>query len=352
MTKRSKGAKSLAVRKRTPAAAVPPSGDPLDTGDGNSSSSPVKGVQKLYWFLTWNNYTEKNLNDLLKFFRAKAEYFVVQREKGELNGTPHLQGCCKLKTKMRWSEFHLEDDVPPGERKARWFESRNKPACIEYCQKSRTSEGECWKEGKFPKKKVEVKILDDSQLYPYQRSIRDACLPEPDERTINWVYDPIGGIGKTKLIKFMITKYNVIAATLTALKDVACIIAECMENDNKNGGERDFNDNLIILLNLPRDCDLVSYNCLEQLKDGLITSSKYHSSTLVLNCPHIWVFSNHLPDSTKLTKDRLKIWQVKEMILMPYIDPVKNDLKDCKDGINYHERRLPKNSQTKTQNRN
>jgi hypothetical protein len=49
-----------------------------------------------------------------------------------------------------------------------------------------------------------------------------------------------------------------------------------------------------------------------------MTSVKYETSTLVFNCPHVFCFSNELPEFDKLSSDRWKIWYIENDILLPW----------------------------------
>jgi len=54
----------------------------------------------------------------------------------------------------------------------------------------------------------------------------------------------------------------------------------------------------------------VNYSAIESIKDGLATSAKYESTQLVFNSPHVFIFSNDLPQVHKLTLDRWKIFTI------------------------------------------
>ena len=52
----------------------------------------------------------------------------------------------------------------------------------------------------------------------------------------------------------------------------------------------------------------VSYEAIENIKDGIMTSNKYKSTNLNFETKHVIVFCNHEPDFTKLSRDR---WEVR-----------------------------------------
>ena len=56
----------------------------------------------------------------------------------------------------------------------------------------------------------------------------------------------------------------------------------------------------------------VSYNAIEQLKDGLVFSSKYEGGVKMFNPPHVIIFANWLPDVKTLSEDRWNIVNIGE----------------------------------------
>ena len=54
-----------------------------------------------------------------------------------------------------------------------------------------------------------------------------------------------------------------------------------------------------------------NYTILESIKDGIAVSSKYNSSILQFKIPNVLVvFSNHIPNTKELSKDRWKIYRI------------------------------------------
>jgi len=54
----------------------------------------------------------------------------------------------------------------------------------------------------------------------------------------------------------------------------------------------------------------ISYEALEEIKDGLFFSGKYESGMVCINPPHVVVLCNFAPDESKLSKDR---WVIKNI---------------------------------------
>jgi len=58
----------------------------------------------------------------------------------------------------------------------------------------------------------------------------------------------------------------------------------------------------------------ISYDALEQLKDGLISNNKYETGCFVINRPHVFVFANKPPDNDEeedyMSSDRLCVHEI------------------------------------------
>lgn len=261
-------------------------------GDGNNVSSPPVVNQLYKYDFVINNYSEPELQSLKNSLRDICKKAVFGLEVGE-QGTPHIQGYISLKKKARITELQKI----PGLARASFRKVRNESACIEYCMKDNIE----FKHG-FP---VELRTI--TILKTWQKEIEMKCLEQPDERTINWLFDGNTNIGKTALTKYMVAKHKAIFFTGGKKTDIACQMAL----EKQNG--KDLNNKLIIIFNYSCEEDDIDYKAFEALKDGLISSSKYKSSGLIFNHPHIWILANTLPDEA-ITKRRLNVWKVWSVI--------------------------------------
>lgn len=273
-----------------------PKTEPMELVGGNTITPPSKETktqrtsQRIKHFMTWNNYKKSDIEKLKKKMDSICKVYVFQEETGE-NGTPHLQGCFWLHKKARWTEFNLS-------KKIHWEKVINWKQSVEYCSKEETRSGNVYSKGiTFPKK---LKLIE--KLRPWQKDILKIIESEPDDRTVYWIYDQKGCNGKTVFSKYLHAKENAIIATAGGNKDIACLLAVLKE------GGRDLNDKNTFIFNFPRSTEGISYKAIESVKDGLMTSTKYESATLVFNCPHVICFSNELPDLYKLSEDR---WNIK-----------------------------------------
>jgi len=92
--------------------------------------SPAK-----HWVFTLNNHTQMNIDFIMQC--SSIDQLSMQEETGE-QGTPHLQGYIKFKTKLRPLSVFRSSSIAA---KAHWEKCKNISAAIEYTQKAETRTG-------------------------------------------------------------------------------------------------------------------------------------------------------------------------------------------------------------------
>lgn len=239
------------------------------------------------WFITINNPDETTCSRLLGLGTTSSlKRAVWQLERGE-SGTEHIQGVFEFKSRVRFElakrtigdTAHLEP-------------SRNWEAAYKYCTKSETRVSGPWAIGcDLP---VRSRI---TELREWQRNLGDKLEKDPDDRTVEWWYDQEGGSGKTAFAKWWYLKHPDQTIILSG-KTCDCKYAvSSMSRAPK-----------WIFYTLTRSQEgFVSYQAIEELKDGVFFNSKYESKMFVMEPPHIVVFANFAPDETKLSIDRWNI---------------------------------------------
>lgn len=128
-------------------------------------------------------------------------------------------------------------------------------------------------------------------------------LQAPNDRRVNWVYDHQGGMGKSTLLKIIVSRYpdNSVVITSTSYKRVV----EAMLPQQH-----------VVLLDLPRDYDIskFNYSAIETVKDGIGARTMYVPETKIWRNPHLIIFSNQLPDRSKLTHDRWNVLNISPLV--------------------------------------
>lgn len=217
-------------------------------------------------------------------------------EKDDYHFNPHFQGYFKTKVKVRVDQL--------GRTLYAWFNgihlqpasSNGIQALKDYCLKE---------EGRFmgPWSKRPVYLGQDlwaESLWPLWMSELHAFLKtDPEDRKITWVFDDKGGHGKSKMVKYYEWKGLGIGLEFESTANLRYQVVSI-------GPQR------VYMLDLtkarPKDIgegDL--YSALESIKNGRVRSGKYTGGHLLMDPPHVVVFSNHKPATTHLTGGRIHL---------------------------------------------
>lgn len=269
-------------------------GDQKKTEEGNtiplppSKKLPKRPNQLKNWCFTYNNYKMEDLETLETKFKDICINYCFQQEKGA-NGTPHLQGAISLKKEMRWSEFGLPDTI-------HWEPMHCSKKAFAYCCKEETRDGKVFTNMKIPEPPEPLQTV--TELREWQKKALALFENRADDRTINWIWEEKGGVGKSVLAKYLFDNRNVVFISGGRTQDCMMAILQAKIIDSKT----------IVIFNIPRaHRNKIGYDCMEMIKDGLIFSSKYEVASRRFNAPHILVFANFPPDKENtLSLDRFK----------------------------------------------
>lgn len=258
------------------------------------SRSTSKGRR---WCLTLNNYTDEEFNNLVSCLEQRNSKYILGKEIGE-NGTPHIQGYFEVKNPISFNSIkkineriHLE--------KAKGNQKQN----IEYCSKEENFVTN------FENEESEIQLIlkkyyTNITWKPWQQQILNLLETEPDERSIYWVYDEKGNVGKSFLAKYIDIKYDAVIAS-GKKNDIFNQIAEYYEERKKYPQT--------VICDIPRCTEekFISYAALEAIKNGHIYSGKYTGKKMIFLNPHVIVFSNSLPSRNKFSEDRVKLIEIR-----------------------------------------
>jgi len=251
-------------------------------GGGNTKSPPSKQISpSKRWCFTLNNYTEQEISSIVLICESECKFGLIGKEVGE-SLTPHLQGYLEFITKVR----------PKGLFTSRihWEKCRgNRVDNVTYCSKE---DNLIWSKG-LPRK---VKIIPDEQLFNWEKEIIDIIKEEPNDRSIYWYWGK-GNVGKTSFCKYLTMKYGAICVGGKGA-DIRNAIVEYTKTNGDTPS--------LILINLPKsfNCDYISYEGVENVKDMYFYSGKYEGGMICGNNPHLIIFANEPPDESKLSPDR------------------------------------------------
>lgn len=256
-----------------------PVGNTITTGPVKCSKYQIYRVFFTYNIQKLDEPSPEELHSLLLEFCKKFEF---QLEQGK-NGNYHYQGWFSLKVKEYFNTIMNMFPKMHIEPMKDYF------ASIKYC----TKKDDTYREGPWNEKSIFIKTIEPNR--EWQQDLFIDLIQEPDPRKIIWYVDINGGKGKSSFAKYMNIKEGAIVIRNGKTADIAYMYK----------GER------IVIIDLSRSVEYrFNYEVLEQLKDGMLMSSKYESNFKCFNNPHVVVFSNWYPDKTKLSNDR---WDIREL---------------------------------------
>ena len=310
-------------------------------------------TQSKRWVFTLNNYTdddEQFLGDWLNNdyedipiteVGGGVKYGVFGREVGE-SGTPHLQGFVIFNGNVRLAGLHARlprahfeiargtsvqarnyitqnPDKPNADfdefgefpteqgkrtdldRAIEWadeFEKQNNrppssPEIAKHFPKVYISHGRFTRMCEHRAKPVQLQFGEPNE---FQQELSDYLDGTPDDRKVKFIVDAEGGKGKTWFQRWYLTAKPASVQILGVGKRDD--LAHMIETEKS-----------IFFFNIPRGgMEFLQYTILEQLKDRLVMSPKYHSKMKVFRHPnHVVVFCNEDPDFTKMSEDRYDV---------------------------------------------
>lgn len=242
------------------------------------------------------------------FLEKWGKRWCFQLERGEDKGKLHFQCRVELQKKARagtvasrirgWLELRGCDpaeDVhvrPEHDAAAHEF----------YCMKEDTRVAGPWADRPIYRG-GDLTVME--KPFPWQQTVMDSISGDADDRTINWIVQPEGCIGKSKLCKFL--RYNKKAArvplgTATQLKTFVIALGPWPA----------------YLVDLPRvrgsqESQKDLFSALEEIKNGDITSAMYGKvQEMMMMPPHVWIFSNEEPNRAFASADRWRVWAIDE----------------------------------------
>lgn len=133
----------------------------------------------------------------------------------------------------------------------------------------------------------------------WQLALEKTLQSTPDDRSIVWICDPVGGSGKSSFIRYYLTKYPGSAAVLAGkVADMAYM------------WEADYGAAFFDLTRTQAEQADHLYSFAESLKNGILVSSKYESRLKLFSPPHVIFFSNGPPSPGKWSLDRLRYYEI------------------------------------------
>jgi hypothetical protein len=262
--------------------------------------------------------------DVELVFNEIADAWVFQKEEHEkAEGKYHYQCCVTTKirtrkstllTKLSSSISHPQNRIRVDKMNGTWDQA------VLYCTKEDSATGAIFRSSTMRNKYSgeDIAILQDpDKRYPWQNFIFHeifdqipTSLQAPDDRTIYWITDEEGCSGKSKFTKFCCVHNDAIAK-------LSFGSAQQLRSAVISAGAKE-----LYILDMPRtlgedDSLAAVMSVAEDIKNGFVVSSFYgQSSKLIMNPPHIVIFSNKRPNVKYLTSDRWRCYTIKNYNLV------------------------------------
>lgn len=262
--------------------------------EGNTNQSPPKRIgDSIKWVFTLHNYSKNDIDMFNNTFVTNVTKFLIfSEEVGKSGQTNHLQGYVEFTKRTRPFEYFSNKTI-------HWEKAKgSREDNIKYIRKEG---GNVYFNGVLERK---LKVIETQKLYPWQQQVVNLIKEEPNDRTINWYYEIYGNSGKSALVKYLCYNHGAIILSNKG-SDMKYMIVKYYEKHHKYPE--------IIIIDIPRSIDLqyFSYTAVEEIKNGCFFSSKYECEQVLMNSPHILVFSNEEPEYSKMSNDRWNVNKIK-----------------------------------------
>lgn len=264
------------------------------------------------WCVTINETDDCPLPDnkeLRIFFEEQCTEYVFQKERGLVSGRLHWQCAMKLRVRRRKTTI-LNSIKVKGFKPHQWqlepmYGSWEEASA--YCLKDDTRvEGELIYTNMLAYSGQDVAFLDRKEAhYPWQKELFNIVFNDdvllfkkPHDRKILWFADFGGNTGKSKFTKWICLRNS------RAVKVPFGSASQLRSSIISMGPKR------MYMLDIPRtigqDDDMKAiYSLLEDLKNGFVVSSMYgKNAVLLMDPPHVVVFSNQFPEIKRMSSDR------------------------------------------------
>ncbi len=143
----------------------------------------------------------------------------------------------------------------------------------------------------------------------WQRWVLAQLESEPDGRTVNWLWESDGNVGKSCLIQYILSQRDDVLVVSGSRGDILSGVADWVDPVNQKGSTGCGRPLHAIFVDIPRcSPEAISYGALESLLNMFFYNRKYRSRMVcLLQKLHIFIFSNSRPNVNMLSKDRWNI---------------------------------------------
>lgn len=242
------------------------------------------------------------LGEVLNFMRSHCKRWCFQQEEGTETGYIHFQCRVSLITKKRLANAitwintklpgcHLSATANPTHHAGDEF----------YVMKEDTRIDGPWTDrDDLDPIKLQKRFRHDIVWRPWQQDILNIMATEPNDRDINVIVDLKGKNGKSFLTCYLGNAKR--AIRVPAQKESRDIMRMILNMPEKS----------TYFIDLPRATSHLHqqsiYSAIEEIKNGYCYDDRYSFREKYFEPPHVFVFTNNVPDGNLVSRDRWKIW--------------------------------------------
>lgn len=261
--------------------------------------------------------------------------WAFQKEEGE-SGYIHYQGELQLLKKRRLTDIYTL--IPGGT--THWTPKSNgaikKGVRFSYVLKDDTRIAGPWTDQNPDGPEEMPAVLKDYRPYPWRTTItgmmREKCPSTC--RLINILIDGHGGAGKSTFKKWL------------AWQRLASIIEPQPEQKHVEAAVMTAKTKRAFVIDTPRTSSpwtaagTTFWAAIERIKDGTATEHRNSHKAVFFDTPHIWVFTNTMPNMGALSPDRWRFWLINHKNeLVEYTNERARKLKEIWDAVDAAKRK-------------
>lgn len=264
---------------------------------------------------------DRTPQEVIKVFKQLFKKWTFQKEQGDETGYVHYQGRGSLHKKRRLPELKKLFDA---------LDFRD----IHLSPSSNNSIGACFYvikldtriEGPWSDKDDDQEVVYiprqyrgmENTLQDWQRRVWDSA-DEFDPRSINVIFDSVGGNGKSTIASLMdLHKRGIDLPPMNDAEKLIQSVADILI-------ARDERVPKTMFIDIPRAMDKRKlgglFTAIEQIKKGKVYDTRYQYKEWWFDSPQIWVFTNIQPDFGLLSRDRWNVYEIVDHSLVSYVPP-------------------------------
>lgn len=204
-------------------------------------------------------------------------------------GFRHIQGRCVFNVGKQLGT--IKNQIPIAS--AHWSKTQSKTRNFDYVEKDgcaiRSWEGALRKYATL-------------KLRPWQEQL-ELLLQHRDDRTVHVIFNEEGNVGKSTFVKYICATHQ--GVYIPPMGDAQDIMAMAMAKPSK-----------CYVIDMPRTESVNNkkgmWSAIEQLKNGYLYDKRYNYRDMWIEPPTVAVFTNELPETGYLSKDRWRISTIEQ----------------------------------------